>query len=304
MNNGKVRWRGSFPSVITPFTSQGEIDEKNFVDNIELLISEGIGGFIVAGSTGEAWALSPDERARLFRLGVETAKGRATVLAGVGDILTQRVVFMANEAKAAGADGVVVVPPFYAGVSRRGVVTHFKRVSDEARIPIMIYNIPADNGINVDADYCADLVDIDYIVAIKESSKDFIQILTTLDRLGDRIEVFAGHSAIYGVPLVLMGCVGCGGSLEQQVMGREGVSIYHLAVNREIEAARRVQNRAHQLYRRFGAIEGSGPAKIKAAMSLLGRPSGSVRPPLIELNEKERDEIGAVLNNLGLPVRA
>ena len=303
MNDGKTHWRGSFPQVITPFTRQGEIDEENFASLLELLISEGIGGMIVAGSSGESWALDAEERLRLFALAVKLAADRVAVIGGLNHLIISQVIPVARAAKELGVGGVSLIPPYLAGVNIRGVVNLFKAISDGASIPIMIDNMPGYNGINVTPDLCAELADIEYVVALKDSSRNFGQIEMTLTKLGDRIQVFSGHSATYGVLLVLMGCAGCGGSLEQQVMGREGTSLYDFAATGEIEAAKRVQLRANELYMRMRSAVGTGPDAFKAAMSLLGRPSGHVRPPLADLTGADRDRVGAILDDLGFPVR-
>lgn len=297
MNNGKVDWKGNFTAVVTPFTESGDVDEGKFVENLELLVSEGIDGLVVSGCTGEAWALEGDERLRLFRLAVETAKGRVPVIAGTGGIVTAKVAALSQAAKGVGVDGIMVLPPYYAMIKENEVLAHYKAVSDEAQTPILLYNIPRRTGINLTPEFCQKLADIDYVAAIKESSNDFVQVEETLRVVGDRITVFTGHSAERGMAAVLLGCPGFVSSMETQVMGEEAISLFRLSASGDLDAARRVQMRTLALDKAMRGL-GTFPANLKAAMNVLGRPGGYVRPPLLNFTEKETAQVRATLDAL------
>jgi 4-hydroxy-tetrahydrodipicolinate synthase len=299
MDNGKVDWRGCFPACVTPFAKSGEIDERKFVDNLELLMREGATGLVIAGHSGESWALSPEEKARLFKLAVEVAGRRVPVVAGTGDICTPLVVDLSKKAKDVGCAGVMIMPPYYAGIARNAVVAHYRAVSDEARIPIMLYNHPPSTGIDLDASFLEELVEIEYVVATKESTADIVQIATMLDRVGGRMRIFAGHSARVGLAAVTLGCPGFVGSMEPQIMGREGFDLFRLADERRIDEARRVNFRTLRCSVEVGAI-GSFPANLKAAMNMLGRPGGWCRKPVLELTPAEAEKVQGVLDGLGL----
>lgn len=299
MNNQKVTWAGNFPAVVSPFTQAGDIDEAKFIENIELLISEGVDGVVVSGSNGESWALRGEERLRLFRLAAEAAKGRVTVIGGTGSIITEDVVDLTKEAKSTGIDGVMIMPPYYAGVGDREVIVHYKAVSDEAKFPILIYNSPKATGINVVGDLCEALADVEWVVGIKQSTTDFVEFEQTVGLVGERIRVFTGHSSKRGLASVVAGAVGFVSSLDPHVMGAEGISLFRLASSGDIEAARRVQMRTLELDRRLNAIA-PGPAIMKGAMQLLGRPGGYPRRPLLPLTNHQNDQASQVLNDLGL----
>jgi len=295
MNNGKVDWSGNFTAVVTPFTESGDIDNGKFVENLELLMSEGIDGLVVSGCTGEAWALEGDERVRLFRLAVETAKGRVPVIAGTGGIMTAKVVALSLAAKDVGVDGIMVLPPYYAMVKENEALVHYKAISDEAKSPILLYNIPRRTGINLTPAFCEKLADIEYVAAIKESSDDFVQVEETLRIVGDRITVFTGHSAERGMAAVLLGCAGFVSSMETQVMGAEAISLYRLSAAGDLDGARRVQMRTLALDKAMRGM-GTFPANLKAAMNVLGRPGGFVRPPLLNFTEQQIAEVRATLD--------
>ena len=131
----------------------------------------------------------------------------------------------------------MVLPPYYAMPSRREVVAHYAAISDAVRAPILLYNIPRRTGVNLTPEVLEEIVEIEWVVAIKESSNDFIQLEATIHTVGDRINVFAGHSAERGVPGVLMGAKGFVSSLESQIMGREAIEMYDLLQRGEIGRA-------------------------------------------------------------------
>lgn len=301
MNNDKVAWAGNFPAVVSPFTETGEIDDAKFIENIELLISEGVDGVVVSGSNGESWALKGPERLHLFRLAVEAAQGRVPVIGGTGSILTGDVVDLTIAARETGVSGVMIMPPYYAGVGEREVLAHFQAISDAAGVPILVYNSPKATGIDV-TEFCDRLADIDWVVAIKQSTTDFVDFERTVAAVGERIEVFSGHSAKRGLAAVVAGAVGFVSSLDPHVMGAEGISLFRLAQSGDLDAARRVQMRTLEMDRRLQAIA-PGPAVMKAAMNLLGRPGGFPRPPLLPLTFDQTDRCAAVLDSLGLTAR-
>ena len=303
MDNGKVNWRGCFPACVTPFTKSGEIDEAKFAENLEILISEGAGGLVISGHSGESWALSPEEKVRLFKKSVEVARKRVPVVAGTGDICTGLVVDLSKEAKRVGCEGVMVMPPYYAGIARNAVVAHYKAISDDAKIPIMVYNHPPSTGIDLNPSYLEELVKIEYIVATKESTADMIQMATMLDLVGDKMRIFAGHSARIGMSAVLLGSPGFVGSMEPQIMGREGFDLFRFSDERKIDEARKIQFRTMKCSVKIGHI-GSFPANLKAAMNMLGRPGGFCRKPVLELTKEETEQVRAVLDELGLFAKA
>jgi 4-hydroxy-tetrahydrodipicolinate synthase len=299
MNNGKVAWTGNFPAVITPFSDDGEIDEAKFIANIERLISEGAKGVVVSGSNGESWALRGPERLSLFRLAKSAAGAEATVIGGTGSIPTDDVVELTNAARETGIDGVMIMPPYYCGATRREVVNHFKRVSDEAAFPILVYNSPKSTGVDVVADFAAELAGIEWVVGIKQSTLDFTVFEQTVAECGELLQVFTGHSAKRGLASVLAGADGFVSSLDSHILGREGISLFDLSLNGNYDAARKIQMRALTLDRGVAGI-GSGPSVMKAAMNMLGRPAGVPRRPLLEASPVEKEKIRQVLDGLGL----
>lgn len=297
MNNGKVDWKGSFVAVVTPFASSSEIDEAAFQQNIEFLLAGGADGIVVSGCTGESWALSADERLRLFRLAVETVGTRGPVIAGTGSVPTQAVIDLSRAAKDVGVAGLMVLPPYYCMAGAREVTEHYRAISDNVQHPILLYNIPRRTGFNMTPEFLDDLVKIEWIAAIKESSNDFIQTEATIAAVGDRITVFTGHSAERAVPALLMGAKGFVSSMESQIMGAEAIGMYDLVQAGRLDEARAVQHRTLALDIQMRKC-GTFPANLKAAMNVLGRDAGVPRRPLLPLTAGEIDQVKGVLDGL------
>lgn len=303
MNDGKVDWSGNIVAVATPFTRDGAIDDQKFVTNIELLLSEGAHGIAVCGCTGEAWALEPQERLHLFRLARAACGPEIPLIGGTSTIVTAKTIELSRAAVAAGCDGVLVMPPYYAVIGPREIRAHFQALSDEAPAPIFLYNMPKRTGINMSPEFLHELCAIEWIVALKQSSGDFTELESTLDSCGELIRVFAGHSAERGFAAVMLGCAGFVSSLEAQIMGREAIALYDLAIAGNVSEGRRVQQRAVALDKAMRQI-GTFPGNMKAAMNLLGRPGGHVRPPLLDLDAGETARVQGILAGLGLIERA
>jgi 4-hydroxy-tetrahydrodipicolinate synthase len=303
MNKGKVGWAGNYPAVITPFTKDGAIDDRKFVENVKLLVSEGADGIIVSGSNGESWALEPEERLHITRLAVGAVAKDIPVLAGTGGIITHKVAELTAAAKDAGAAGAMIMPPYYAMVNRKEVVTHYKAISDRAKLPIMLYNSPAATGVNLTASFCEELAEIEYVVAIKQSVPDFIELQNTVDRVGEQILVFTGSSGKRGLAAAIIGVVGFVSSEDSHVMGAEGIALWDLCAAGRFAEARVLQSKILRLKNLLGPI-GTAPASMKAAMNLLGRPGGHCRRPILDLDAAEVDRVRQALASLGYNMAA
>jgi 4-hydroxy-tetrahydrodipicolinate synthase len=299
MNQGKVDWKGCLVAVVTPFTEAGDIDEKAFTENLERLAGEGAHGLIISGCTGEAWALTQEERARLFGLAVDTMGKRLPIIAGTGGVSTADVIELSRRAKEVGTDGLMILPPYYCMAKRAEVVRHYAAISDAVEHPVLLYNIPRRVGFNLTPDVVAELAELEWIVAIKESSNDFIQTEDTIRELGEQIIVMTGHSAERGVPALLMGAKGYVSSMESQTMGHEAIRMYDLVQQGKVDEARKLQLRTLELDHRMRRI-GTFPANLKAAMNLLGRNGGYPRQPLLPLSSDQTEEVKGVLEKMNL----
>lgn len=292
-------WRGYFAAVVTPFSEDGLVDDDAFCNNIRRLVADGVHGVVVAGTTGEYWALTDDERERLFRLASSAAERDITVVGGVTASTPDRVVRLARAAEEAGLAGVMVAPPPGVLPKRRELIRHFAAIDDAVDIDIMIYNYQERYGVNMPPDLIAELADLKHIVAVKESCSDFSQQIETLRLAGDRLAIMAGWPGLRAVPSIAMGCHGLVGSIEAQVLGSEARSLWECAAAGDWAAARSIQLRFIRLHWTVTAAVGTAPAQLKAAMNITGRPGGFPRLPVLPLSAEEYTVVEGALRDLG-----
>ncbi|MBT3401563.1 MAG: dihydrodipicolinate synthase family protein, partial [Rhodospirillaceae bacterium] len=192
MNRNDVNWHGSFAVIVTPFKRDGSVDEAGYRRIIDFIIESGCHGVITAGSTGEFFLMEPEERKRVFEICVDQTAGRVPVLACPAAIRTEDVEDYTRAAKKAGCDGVMVLPPIYVKITDREIVEFYKRVAGEGEMPLMLYNSPFAVNVYLTPKLIEDLVKIDEVVAIKDSSFDMLQFSNLVRSVRDEIRLFIG----------------------------------------------------------------------------------------------------------------
>lgn len=296
-------WKGVFPALVTPFTAEGDLDERLFHENVEMsIVEDGVHGILVGGCTGEFWALTLEERARIIRWAVEQARGRVPVVAGTGGIRTADVIQLSEHARQVGADAALILPPFFVKVGLRELLAHYSAVAEAVDIPLIVYNVPAATGLNLTPAMLDQLVEIPSIVAVKESSGDYNQFFQTVRTVGDRVAVFCGVSSLYGLPAMLVGAAGyiC---TSPQALGRDVVDLYRLSLEGEHQRALEIQAKGVG-FRQLSVANGRNMyVSLKEIMNQLGRPGGYPRRPLLPLEEADRREIREGIAKLGLRTR-
>lgn len=303
MDRTSVDWHGVMPAIVTPFDASGAIDEAAYCRNIEHCIDYGCTGVVPTGCTGEAWSLTIDERKLLFKLAVETAKGRIRVIAGTGAVAVPDVIAMNAYAKEVGCDGVMIMPPFFPKLhSPEDILWHYRMVSDALEIPIILYNVPGYNVNELTPDLIARLADIDNVVAIKESTTDFGKFYKTMQLAGDRILVFTGQLSLYGVAAIEHGAVGAV-SGAPNVLGRDSVVYFEACRDGDLELGLRLERKAVELWDLYLANGRNLYPSVKAGMNMLGLPGGYPRMPLRPLGEPDLTELSEGMERLGFDVR-
>lgn len=198
-------FRGVAPALITPFTADDKIDEDAFQKLIERQIRGGVSGLVVLGTTGENPTVTAEERRRLVDLAVMTADGRVPVIIGTGTNNTEESVAYSEEAVKAGADGLLVVGPYYNKPSQSGFIAHVEAIAEAADAPIILYNVPGRTSFNLEAETTLHLAEnVPQVVAVKEASSDLEQIGDILLHRPDPFAVYAGDDEIT-LPLLAMG---------------------------------------------------------------------------------------------------
>jgi dihydrodipicolinate synthase/N-acetylneuraminate lyase len=300
MDRNSVDWTGPMPAVTTPFDAQGRIDGVSFRANVARLMDQGATGIVACGCTGEFWSLALAERKALYAEAVAGVAGRGTVIVGTGCIGAADTIDLANAAKAAGAHGILVLPPYFVKLTDDEIFAHYAAVSAASPLPIVAYNIPG-NAVNAISPALADrLANLEKVVAIKESSGDWNNFYATLLAVKDRIRVFCGPSSVFGVPAIHAGADGTvdcfpnvwRGTLELWYAARDP------ARHAEAETLQATSRRLTDLFVTGGRT--IYPA-TKAAMDHLGFPGGGVpRMPLQALTGEPLAGLKRGLADLGI----
>jgi len=294
-------WEGCFTAVVTPFQENGDLDIDAFKRNLDLLIQEGLDGAVIAGCTGESWMITNPEREKLFRIAVDTADGRCVIIGGPGQLTAADNIPFCRFAKDLGMDGVMLLPPPMVRPNVPEILQFYRTINDAVDIPVLVYNNPRRQGVDLSPDTLAQLAELDNVVAVKEASKDFGRVSDVIHLLGGRIRIFGGHSSYQGVPTVIMGADGWVGSLDTQLLGEEAISMYRLVKDGRIEDAVRIQYRCIAAEAALkGDQSGTFPAGLKYAMNLRGRPGGYARLPILPLTDEQKEYVEAALRGLNL----
>jgi 1-pyrroline-4-hydroxy-2-carboxylate deaminase len=289
----RVNWKGVYPAVTTQLHANLAVDVAGTQRVVDTLIHDGVDGLIALGTVGENNSLEPDEKVAVLRGIVEAVAGRVPVIAGVSEYDARRAVRFAKAAEHAGANGLMLLPPMVYVPTPAELATYFKSVACETRLPIMLYNNPPAYRTNIDASVLGDLVDVDNIVALKESAPDPRRFTDLRNEFGERFILFAGLDDV---------------ALEALFLGAQGwVSGLTNAFPRESVAmvaalARGDHARARDIYRWFMPLlhldaEHDLVQSIKLAEQIMGRGSELVLPPRQLLAGARRTEVIKLVEN-------
>ncbi|MGZ4030802.1 MAG: 4-hydroxy-tetrahydrodipicolinate synthase [Tumebacillaceae bacterium] len=281
-------------AMVTPFDDNLQIDYGKLDRLIEHLIETGTDTIVVAGTTGESPTLSHDEKISLFKYVVEKAAGRVKIVAGTGSNNTADSVAFSQEAEAVGVDGLLLVAPYYNKPSQEGLYQHFKAIAEGVKIPCILYNIPGRTSINMSAATTLRLAEVPNIVATKESSGDFSQISEIAAGAPEGFRIYSGDDYLT-LPMLSIGAYGII-SVASHVIGQEmKAMINSFLEGRHADAAKQHQT----LYPVFsGLFLATNPTLVKAALGMVGVPTGGVRLPLVSAEEsvvaEVRNRLGAI----------
>lgn len=288
-------FEGSFAVCITPFTRDGrDVNYDSLEKYVEWQIANGSPGLIFLGSTGEFLSMSAEERVNMTKVVVKTAAGRIPILMGTGAEDTRECVRLSQEAEALGADGVMIIPPYYSSPTPDELVIHYKAVSDAINIPIMAYNNPATANVDLTPPIMERLADIDNVLYMKESTMDPTRIRDINLLCGDKLTVFGGIMGFESF------CEGAKGwvSVASNVMPRETADIYNLVKENKIVEARELYIRILPIIRFVAGIWYVGGSK--ALLNHMGLDVGDPRPPRLPAPQALQDEAKRLVSEFGL----
>jgi 4-hydroxy-tetrahydrodipicolinate synthase len=288
-------FKGSLVALITPF-KDGAVDEERLRQLVEFQIENGTDGIVPCGTTGEASTLDYDEHMNVIDIVIQQTNKRVPVMAGTGSNSTAEAIELTKKAKNLGADGVLLVTPYYNKPTQEGLYRHFKAIADSVAIPQVLYNVPGRSGVNMLPQTVARLADHDAIVAIKEASGSMQQVSEVLDLCGDRLDVLSGDDFI---TFPVMACGGKGViSVVANIMPREVAALVDSFNNGDMAEARRLH--LHLLKISNAMFIETNPTPVKTAAALMGMCRDELRLPLAPLSDANRAELSSVMKLYGL----
>ncbi len=287
---------GCGTALVTPFSSDGSLDERALRSLVQRQIDAGINFLVPCGTTGESPTLTRAEHLRVVQITLEVAKGKVPVAAGAGGYNTAEVIELGHELLRLGTDGLLSVTPYYNKPTQEGLYQHYKAIAKAVPLPIIVYSVQGRTGCNVEPATMKRLSEIDNIVAIKEASGNIGQMAQMAHQLPDRIDILCGDDAI-AIPLISLGGRGVISVVSNEIPG-EMTKLTQLAMAGDFAAARAVQRRWMPLME-VNFVE-SNPIPVKTAMAMMGLLQPSWRLPMTPPSEASRAKIEAVLKSCGL----
>ncbi len=292
-------FKGAMVAIVTPFAN-GQVDEAGLRDLIEFQIASGTAAIIPCGTTGESPTLSFEEHERVVAITVEQVNKRIPVIAGTGSNNTEEAIRLTRHAKRVGADGALMISPYYNKPTQEGLYQHFKKVAASVDIPIVLYNIPGRTSVNIEVDTIARLAQISNIVGVKEASGSMKQITDTIARCGRDFDVVSGEDFLT-YPLM---CVGGKGviSVVSNILPTDMANLCNLCLEGKYAEAQQLFYRLLPLC--HALFYETNPAPVKAALAMMGKiSSDEVRLPLVPMSQANRERLRRDLQAYGIPLQ-
>jgi len=270
-------FKGSFVAMITPFTESGKVDEKGINELVEFHIKNGTDGIVPCGTTGESPTLSHEEHKRVVEITIKAVSGRIPVIAGTGSNSTREALELTSHAKEAGADGALIVVPYYNKPTQKGLYLHYKEIADNVDIPIIVYNVPSRTGVNLLPETLAKLAELENIVAVKEASGNLEQMTQIVELCGDKITLLSGDDKLI-LPVLSIG----GKGVISVVANIIPADVANMVREFEKGNYRTAQDIfISKVYPLSSAMfYETNPIPVKTSVRLMGLPAGNLRLPL------------------------
>ena len=280
----KVIFKGCGTAIITPFTENG-VNLKEFEKLIENQIENKIDALIVCGTTGESSTMTLEERKETIKFAVEAVHKRVPVIVGTGSNCTKSAIEMTKFAESVGADGALIVTPYYNKTTQEGLIAHYKAIAKETNLPIILYNVPSRTGVNILPKTCQELSILKNIVAIKEASGNLSQVTEIANLCGDELNIYSGNDDQI-LPVLSVGGIGVI-SVLSNIMPEFTHTMVEDFLDGNLQKAKKAQIRAIPLIKAlFSEVN---PIPVKAALNLLGYDCGMPRMPLLEMSKQNQE---------------
>lgn len=286
---------GSLVAIVTPFR-QGKVDERALAELIEWQIANGTNGIVPCGTTGESATLSHREHDRVIELTVEVVHRRVPVIAGTGSNSTEEAITLTKHAKQAGADGALLITPYYNKPTQEGLYRHYKAVAEAVDLPLVLYNIPGRTGVNMLPSTIARLSAIKTFVGVKEGSGSVQQASDIVQMCGDRLTVLAGDDSLT-LPMMAVGGKGVI-TVTANIMPTEMAGLVNAFAEGRIDEARRIHFRLSPLF--AALFYETNPIPVKEALGLMRKIDPELRLPLCPMAQDAREKLIRVLKDAAL----
>jgi 4-hydroxy-tetrahydrodipicolinate synthase len=286
-------FKGSITALITPLKN-GKVDEKAFQDFVEWQIDQGSHGLVPCGTTGESPTLTHEEHERVIDLCIETANGRVPVIAGTGSNSTDEAISLTKYSKQAGADGALVVTPYYNKPTQEGLYNHFKAINDSCNIPIIIYNIPGRSAVDINIETMKKLSQLKNIIGVKDATNDLARPLLTTRSIGKNFCQISGEDATV-LPFLSQGGHGCI-SVTANIAPKICSDLHNFWQKGNFKKVQFLNSFLFPLHNVLFTETSPGP--VKYAASLLKICSEELRLPLVKVSLSTKKKIKLILTEL------
>ena len=291
MGTVPASFAGSFVALVTPF-KKGKVDEPRMADLVEWHIKSGTHGIVPCGTTGESATLSHEEHTQVVKFVVNTVKKRIPVVAGTGSNSTAEAIRLTREAQEVGADGALMISPYYNRPTQEGIYQHYRAVAQAVPgFPIIFYNIPGRTGSNIEPATMARMAEIDNIVGVKEATGSIDQVINIRLACGDKLAVLSGEDSL------IFSMMSLGGkgviSTVANVAPRETAALANAGLTKQWEKAAQLQLQLIPLIRAL-FIE-TNPIPVKTALALMGKCESELRLPMVQMAEGNLAKLREVL---------
>lgn len=288
---------GAGVAIVTPFKENGEVNFEKFAELLETQIAEGTDAIIVCGTTGESSTLSHEEHLEVIKYCVQTVKGRIPVVAGTGSNCTETAIYLSTEAEKVGADGLLLVTPYYNKATQKGLYQHFKAIADSVKIPCILYNVPSRTGCNIAPETVVSLcTEVTNIVGVKEASGNIGQVVKLMALANGKVDLYSGNDDQI-VPLLSLGGKGVI-SVLSNVAPKQTHEICAKYFAGDVAGSCAEQLRAIPLVNAlFSEVN---PIPVKKALNLMGKEVGGLRAPLTEMEEENAIKLEKAMRDYGI----
>ncbi|MBU3912135.1 MAG: 4-hydroxy-tetrahydrodipicolinate synthase [Candidatus Omnitrophica bacterium] len=289
-------FKGAMTAIITPF-KKGKVDEKKLAELVELQIKSGVKAIVPCGTTGESATLSYKEHERVIEVVIEAANKRVSVIAGTGSNNTSEAIMLTAHAKEAGADASLQITPYYNKPTQEGIFRHFKKITEEVGLPIIVYNIASRTGINITPETMQRLSKVKNIVGVKEASGNLEQMSMIHQLCGDSFDLISGDDGLT-LPLLSIGGTGVI-SVVSNIVPKDVAGMVSMFAKGDIAGARKLHYKLMPLVKAI-FIE-TNPIPVKTAMALMGLiDSADLRLPMCAMSEGNLAQLKKVLKDYRL----